>query len=113
MVGRRRSASRSRAGRRKSDPPGPRRWRFEEALRDAAPYALGTLVRRYGQFDACEDAVQEALIAAASSWPVDGIPDSPRAWLTTVADRRLTDAWRSESARRRRELAVIEAEPPG
>ncbi|WP_345761633.1 RNA polymerase sigma factor [Diaminobutyricibacter sp. McL0608] len=87
--------------------------RFEEALRDAAPYALGTLVRRYGQFDACEDAVQEALIAAASSWPADGIPDSPRAWLTTVADRRLTDAWRSESARRRRELAVIEAEPPG
>lgn len=82
-----------------------------DALRDAAPYALGTLVRRYGQFDACEDAVQEALIAAASSWPADGIPDSPRAWLTTVADRRLTDAWRSESARRRRELAVFESEP--
>ena len=87
--------------------------RLETALRDAAPYALGTLVRRYGQFDACEDAVQDALIAAASSWPADGIPDSPRAWLTTVADRRLTDAWRSESARRRRELAVVEAEPPG
>lgn len=87
--------------------------RLDTALRDAAPYALGTLVRRYGQFDACEDAVQEALIAAASSWPADGIPDSPRAWLTTVADRRLTDAWRSESARRRRERAVVEAEPPG
>ena len=87
--------------------------RLESVLRDAAPYALGTLVRRFGQFDACEDAVQEALIAAASSWPVDGIPDSPRAWLTTVADRRLTDAWRSESARRRRERAVVEAEPPG
>ncbi len=86
---------------------------FESALRDAAPYALGTLVRRYGQFDACEDAVQEALIAAASSWPAEGIPESPRAWLTTVADRRLTDAWRSESARRRREQAVVDAEPRG
>ncbi len=86
---------------------------LETVLRDAAPYALGTLVRRYGQFDACEDAVQEALIAAATSWTSDGIPDSPRAWLTTVADRRLTDAWRAESARRRRELAVVEAQPPG
>ncbi len=86
--------------------------RLERVLRDAAPYALGTLVHRYGQFDACEDAVQEALIAAASSWTA-GVPDSPRAWLTTVADRRLTDAWRSESARRRRELAVVDAEPPG
>ena len=86
---------------------------LEAVLRDASPYALGTLVRRYGQFDACEDAVQEALIAAASSWPAGGIPESPRAWLTTVADRRLTDAWRSESARRRREQAVVEAEPPG
>jgi RNA polymerase sigma factor (sigma-70 family) len=87
--------------------------RLAGILRDAAPAVLGTLVRRYGQFDACEDAVQEALIAAASSWPADGVPESPRAWLTTVADRRLTDAWRSESARRRRELAVVAAEPVG
>ena len=114
VFGCRRSASRSRAGRRRCDAERDlERCRFEAALRDAAPYALGTLVRRYGQFDACEDAVQEALIAASSSWPADGIPDSPRAWLTTVADRRLTDVWRSESARRRREQAVFEAEPPG
>ncbi|MCW2975151.1 MAG: putative subfamily polymerase sigma-24 subunit, partial [Actinomycetia bacterium] len=64
---------------------------------------LGTLVRRYGQFDACEDAVQEALLAAALQWPSEGVPDSPRAWLVTVAERRLTDEWRSETARRRRE----------
>ena len=59
------------------------------------------LVRRYGQFDACEDAVQEALLAAAAQWPGQGVPDNPRAWLLTVATRRLTDEWRSERARRR------------
>jgi RNA polymerase sigma factor (sigma-70 family) len=61
------------------------------------------LVRRYGQFDACEDAVQEALLAAALQWAEEGVPDDPRAWLVTVASRRLVDEWRSESARRRRE----------
>lgn len=75
----------------------------EDLLRALAPQVLGTLVRRYGQFDACEDAIQEALLAAAAQWPLDGIPDNPRAWLATVAARRLVDEIRSESARRRRE----------
>jgi RNA polymerase sigma factor (sigma-70 family) len=82
----------------------------EGLLRELAPQVLGLLVRRHGQFDACEDAVQEALLAAATQWPVEGAPDSPRAWLLTVASRRLADAWRSESARRRREEAVFAAE---
>jgi RNA polymerase sigma factor (sigma-70 family) len=77
--------------------------RIEGLLRELAPQALGALVRRHGQFDACEDAVQEALLAAALQWPRAGVPRSPLAWLITVADRRLTDEWRSESARRRRE----------
>jgi RNA polymerase sigma factor (sigma-70 family) len=77
--------------------------RIEGLLRELAPQALGTLVRRHGQFDACEDAVQEALLAATLQWPAEGVPASPLAWLITVAERRLTDEWRSESARRRRE----------
>jgi RNA polymerase sigma factor (sigma-70 family) len=60
-------------------------------------------VRRHGQFDACEDAVQEALLAASQQWPAKGVPANPRSWLVTVANRRLVDEWRSESARRRRE----------
>ena len=77
--------------------------RIEDLLRELAPQVLGMLVRRHGQFDAAEDAVQEALLAAAVQWPADGIPDNPRSWLSTVASRRLVDEWRSESARRRRE----------
>ncbi len=77
--------------------------RVEDLLRELAPQVLGTLVRRYGRFDAAEDAVQEALLAAAQQWPEDGVPDQPRPWLVTVASRRLVDGWRSESARRRRE----------
>ncbi len=77
--------------------------RIEDLLRELAPQVLGMLVRRHGQFDAAEDAVQEALLAAAVQWPADGIPDNPRSWLVTVASRRLVDEWRSESARRRRE----------
>jgi RNA polymerase sigma factor (sigma-70 family) len=77
--------------------------RIEGLLRELAPQAVGVLVRRRGQFDACEDAVQESLLAAALQWSKDGVPDSPLAWLITVAERRLTDEWRSESARRRRE----------
>jgi RNA polymerase sigma factor (sigma-70 family) len=79
---------------------------IEGLLRELAPLVLGGLVRRHGQFDACEDAVQEALLAAATQWPDQGIPDNPRGWLVTVASRRLTDHWRSEAARRRREAAV-------
>ena len=78
----------------------------EEELRRLAPQVLGVLVRRHGQFDACEDAVQEALLAAAVQWPREGVPDNPRGWLITVAGRRLTDQFRSEDARRRREFAV-------
>jgi len=82
-------------------------------LRELAPQVLGVLVRRYGQFDACEDAVQEALLAAAVQWADDGVPDSPRSWLVTVAARRLVDDWRSESARRRREESVAALDLPG
>jgi RNA polymerase sigma factor (sigma-70 family) len=85
---------------------------FEDLLRELAPQVLGALVRRYGQFDAAEDAVQEALVAASQRWPTDGVPDDPRAWLSTVASRRLVDEWRSESARRRREENVATLELP-
>jgi len=77
--------------------------RIEDLLRELAPQVLTTLVRRHGQFDACEDATQEALLAAAVQWPEKGVPDNPRSWMVTVASRRLVDEWRSESARRRRE----------
>jgi RNA polymerase sigma factor (sigma-70 family) len=87
--------------------------RVEDLLRGLAPQVLGALVRRYGQFDACEDAVQEALLAAAVQWPRDGVPDNPHGWLTTVAARRLTDQWRSDGARRTRETTAATLEPPG
>jgi predicted RNA polymerase sigma factor len=77
-----------------------------DLLRRLAPQVLGAVVRRYGHFDLAEDAVQEALLAAATRWPMDGNPDDPRAWLITVASRRLTDLLRSEQARRRREDTV-------
>jgi RNA polymerase sigma factor (sigma-70 family) len=80
--------------------------RVEGLLRELAPQALGALVRRYGHFDACEDAVQEALLAAAVQWPEQGVPAHPKGWLITVASRRLTDQLRSEAARRRREEAA-------
>ncbi|MEU8925464.1 DUF6596 domain-containing protein [Kitasatospora sp. NPDC048545] len=84
----------------------------EGLLRELAPQVLGVLVRRHGgAFDACEDAVQEALLAAALQWPTDGVPANPRGWLVTVADRRLIDRVRSESARRRREEALALATP--
>ncbi|RVX39069.1 sigma-70-like protein [Nonomuraea polychroma] len=61
----------------------------EGLLRRLAPQVLGTLVRRYGDFDACEDTVQEALLAAAVQWPGQAIPDHPATWLITAATRRL------------------------
>ena len=82
------------------------------ALRAAAPSALAVLVRRYGDFEACEDAMQEALIAASAQWPRDGVPDSPRAWLVQVASRRYIDQVRSDAARRRRESLAVDLEPP-
>jgi RNA polymerase sigma factor (sigma-70 family) len=84
----------------------------EPLLRVLAPRVLGVLARRHpGDFDACEDAVQEALLAAARQWPAEGVPQEPRAWLVTVAGRRLTDVWRSESARRAREEGAAALEP--
>ncbi len=79
---------------------------LENLLRQLAPQVLGAVVRRYGHFDTAEDATQEALLAAATQWPENGIPDNPRGWLITVASRRLTDLLRSEQARKRREEAV-------
>jgi RNA polymerase sigma factor (sigma-70 family) len=81
--------------------------RIEDLLRELAPQVLGVLARRYGQFDAAEDAVQEALLAAALRWPAEGVPDNPRSWLLTVAGRRIVDEFRSESARRVREETVF------
>jgi RNA polymerase sigma factor (sigma-70 family) len=86
--------------------------RVEDLLRRLAPRVLGALVRRYGQFDACEDAVQEALLAASVQWPQEGVPERPEGWLITVAARRMTDQVRSEHARRRREEAAAAMVPP-
>jgi len=91
---------------------------FEHLLRELAPQVLGAVIRRFREFSAAEDAVQEALLAAAMQWPQEGIPDNPRAWLIQVASRRMTDYVRSEAARRRRETeAALEmdqlAPPPG
>lgn len=75
----------------------------EHLLRDLAPQVLGAVARRYGDFAAAEDAVQDALVAATTQWPVDGVPDHPKAWLIRVAGRRMADHIRAEMARRRRE----------
>ncbi len=89
-------------------------------LRHAAPHVLGALVRRSGDFETCEDAMQEAMLAAYASWPANGIPHDPTAWLITVAHRRLIDALRSDLARVHRETRVaalavreLEATDPG
>ncbi|MGW3290746.1 RNA polymerase sigma factor [Streptomyces sp. NPDC001002] len=84
---------------------------IEDLLRLHAPQVLGALVRRYGHFDAAEDAVQEALLAAAGQWPAAGVPDNPRGWLIKVASRRLTDALRADEARRAREEKAVALEP--
>ncbi|WP_410617935.1 RNA polymerase sigma factor [Amycolatopsis sp. cmx-8-4] len=85
---------------------------IEGLLRELAPLVLAALVRRYGGFDTCEDAVQEALLAASLQWPVEGVPDHPKGWLITTASRRRIEQWRSETARQRREETVALAEPP-
>jgi RNA polymerase sigma factor (sigma-70 family) len=85
----------------------------EDLLRELAPQVLGAVVRRTGDFDAAEDAVQEALLAAATHWPSDGQPDNPRGWLITAAVRRFTDQVRSDRARRRREESAAWEPPPG
>jgi len=90
---------------------------LEDLLRELAPQVLGALIRRYGDFADAEDAVQEALIAAATTWPAEGRPDSPLGWLIKVASRRLANQYRSDDARRRREAlaaswSVASPEPP-
>jgi RNA polymerase sigma factor (sigma-70 family) len=85
---------------------------IEDLLRQLAPQVLAALTRRNGQFDLCEDAVQEALLAAAQQWPAEGLPDNPRGWLITVASRRLLDQLRGDAARQRRETAAIALMPP-
>ena len=85
--------------------------RAEQLLRDLAPQVLGATLRRFRDFAACEDAVQEALIAAATQWPRDGIPDNPRGWLIHVALRRMTDYVRGEISRRNREQIAVEDVP--
>jgi RNA polymerase sigma factor (sigma-70 family) len=84
----------------------------EDLLRELAPQVLGVLVRRYGDFDAAEDAVQEALLAAASHWPRDGVPEKPYGWLVQTAARRLIDQRRSERSRRERESLALLQEGP-
>jgi RNA polymerase sigma factor (sigma-70 family) len=79
----------------------------EDLLRELAPQVLGALVRRYGHFDAAEDAMQEALLAASVQWPEQGRPDNPAAWLSTVASRRMIDQLRGDEARRRREETQV------
>jgi RNA polymerase sigma factor (sigma-70 family) len=83
----------------------------EHLLRELAPQVLGAVIRRFGDFSAAEDAVQEALLAAALQWPEEGVPDNPRGWLIHVAARRMTDHLRTELARRRREAVVLERTP--
>ncbi len=81
-----------------------------ELLRELGPVVLATLARRHQGFDLCEDAVQEALVAAATQWPVQGVPENPKGWLVTAASRRRIEIWRTDAARRRRE-AVVAADP--
>lgn len=78
----------------------------EHLLRELAPQVLGTVVRRFHDFASAEDAVQEALLAAALQWPPEGVPENPRGWLIQVAIRRMTDQVRSDAARKRREEAA-------
>jgi len=92
-------------------PPRPLIEGVEALLRELAPQVVGALVRRFRDLDQAEDAVQEALLAAAEQWPRSGLPDNPRGWLIQVAFRRMTDQQRSDRARRRREEQVTAEEP--
>jgi len=83
----------------------------DDLLRELAPHVLAAVVRRYGHFDEAEDAVQEALLAAATQWPQEGVPDNPRGWLIRVASRRLIDYLRSQDARQRRETDLAARAP--
>ncbi|WP_067180192.1 RNA polymerase sigma factor [Microtetraspora niveoalba] len=84
----------------------------DDLLRELAPQVVGLLTRRFGDFDAADDAVQEAMLDALDQWPARGVPDNPRGWLIQVAHRRMADQVRNEQARRRREELVAAQEPP-
>jgi RNA polymerase sigma factor (sigma-70 family) len=86
--------------------------RTQHLLRELTPQVLGAVIRRFRDFAASEDAVQEALIAAATQWPRDGLPENPRAWLIHIASRRIADHVRAETARRHREALVVSLVPP-
>jgi RNA polymerase sigma factor (sigma-70 family) len=85
--------------------------RVEDLLRGLAPQVVGAVARRYGDIDDAEDAVQEALLAAAKQWPDEGVPENPPGWLIAVAARRMTDQLRREKARRRREVVAASRDP--
>jgi RNA polymerase sigma factor (sigma-70 family) len=85
---------------------------LEHLLRTEAPQVLGALVRRFGHFDIAEDAVQDALLAAAQQWPSSGIPDHPRGWLIRVGYRRMVDQLRADQARQRREYELANQPAP-
>lgn len=91
---------------------GPLDASTQHLLRDVAPQVLAIVVRRFGDFAAAEDAVQEALVAAVRQWPAHGVPTHPRAWLVQVASRRIADHLRQEAARRHREAIVVSLVPP-
>ncbi|MEV5764050.1 sigma-70 family RNA polymerase sigma factor [Micromonospora sp. NPDC052213] len=84
----------------------------DDLLRELAPQVLAAVTRRYGHFDEAEDATQEALLAATTQWPAEGVPDNPRGWLIRVASRRLIDHLRSEQSRLRREATLAAQVPP-
>jgi RNA polymerase sigma factor (sigma-70 family) len=85
---------------------------IERLLRELAPAVVGAVARRYRDFAGAEDAVQEALLAASQQWPVEGLPENPKAWLIHVAGQRLTDRVRSDLSRGRREAIVVSLVPP-
>jgi RNA polymerase sigma factor (sigma-70 family) len=106
------ACARVKAGELASAKPVKRAREIEAHLRGASPQVLAALLRRYRDFDLAQEAVQEAMVAAVAQWAADGVPDSPEAWLVTVASRRLIDQLRQESARKRREVAQAEHSRP-
>jgi RNA polymerase sigma factor (sigma-70 family) len=94
-----------------TDPIGSDPGDLEHIWRRCAPDVLGALVRHFGDFDAAEDAAQEALLAAARQWPEEGVPEYPTGWLITVASRRLIDRWRSDRSRAERERLAVARTP--
>src|SRR5262249_28385767 len=86
----------------------------ERVYREAYGRILATLIGVFGDFDLAEDALQEALIAAAERWPADGVPDNPPAWVVTAARRRGIDRLRRDQAQARlRERVEREQEGGG